>query len=138
MHLPSYLSISYFCVGSPREGFSEACWEGAALLQGKLAGSMKGPAISYQLGVSIQLRGQWHLPTRAPWLHFSSSTPKSLPETEGALELQTVGSSTQRAYGPYETPKCCWLEQHGLRKASDHQITFCTRMHTHMELQLLF
>lgn len=49
---------------------------------------------------------------------FYSSTPKSLPGTDSALDLQTVGGSTQRTYGLYHSPKCCWLEQHGLREVS--------------------
>lgn len=48
---------------------------------------------------------------------FFNSTSPSLPGTDGALDLQTVGSSIQRTYGLYHSPKCCWLEQRALREA---------------------
>lgn len=57
MRLPSYLSISSFCVGWPREGISETCREGAAFIWRGLAGLMQDPSASHKLGAPIQPPG---------------------------------------------------------------------------------
>lgn len=50
-------------------------------------------------------------------VHLQTSSQRHTKVQEGSLGLQTVGSRTQRTYGLYHSPKCCWLEWHGLREA---------------------
>lgn len=77
-----------FRVGWPAEGFSEAGQGGAALLPRKLAGLMKDPGVSHQLGTSTSLMDSetLHEGTR-----LSSAAHQSLSQVQTVLGLADRG-----------------------------------------------
>lgn len=129
MHVPSYLSISSFCVGWPREGISETCREGTAFIWRRPASPVRGPSVSSHLPRVVTPS---HQGTEARWSIF-----RLFPAAHRSFcQVQMVaGACSQQVAAPRGLSVCATLtntdgwQSMASGEQVDHSTTTCTYMH---------
>lgn len=133
MRLPSYLSISSFCVGWPREGISKTCREGTAFIWRRPASPMQDPSVSSHLPGMVTPS---HQGTEARWSIF-----RLFPAAHRSFcQVQMVaGACSQQVAAPKRTHSLCLSQILMVGKAWPQVSGWITeQLHAPIGLQLLF